>query len=224
MGDMPTRTDPILGAQCKKCEYRADQPAQKGFRECWAELANPSPHLLDLYEVGRLKPQIIADLIIEGKTALVDVPPSPLNKRQAIQLRWTQANQEFIDPELPRILSRCKYPLHFLDFEATRVAVPYHAGMHPYGLVAFQLSSHTIPEPNADLQHNDWINVESDYPNFDFACRLKDVIQGDGTVFVWSSFERTVLKDIRDRLAWYGGDDATLSDWLNKIIDKKGFG
>jgi hypothetical protein len=220
-GDKPTRTKPILGARCKKCEYR-DQSAQKGFRECWTDLANPSPHLLDLYEIGRLKPQVISDLIVEGRTALVDVPPNPLNKRQAIQLRWTQANEEFIDPELPRILSRCKYPLHFLDFEATRVAVPYHAGMHPYGLVAFQWSCHTISHPGAEPKPREWINVEDGYPNFEFACKLKEVINGEGTVFVWSSFERTVLKDIRDRIGWYEGDDTTLADWLNTITDKKG--
>jgi hypothetical protein len=178
--------------------------------------------LLDLYELGRLKPQVIADLIVDGKTALVDVPPGPLNKRQAIQLRWTQANQEFIDPELPRILSRCKYPLHFLDFEATRVAVPYHAGMHPYGLVAFQWSCHTISQPGVEPRPREWINVKDGYPNFEFACKLKEAINDDGTIFVWSSFERTVLRDIRERMNWYNGDDPMLSDWLDTIIDKKG--
>lgn len=219
-GEKPTRTEPALGARCKKCEYRLDQSAQNGFRECWADLAKPSPHFLDL--CGRLNSQVIADLIAQGKTALVDVPVTTLNKRQALQLEWTKANKEFIDPELPRILSRYKYPLHFLDFEATRLAVPYHAGMHPYGLVAFQWSCHTVPAPGAELQHDDWINVEHDYPNFAFASKLKDVITGDGTVFVWSSFERTVLTDIRDRIGWYKGNDPTLLDWLNKIIDKKG--
>jgi hypothetical protein len=72
------------------------------------------------------------------------------------------------------------------------------------------------------LQHHEWINIENDYPNFEFASRLKDVIKGDGTIFVWSSYERMVLKDIRDRMRWYKGDDAALSDWLSRIIDEKG--
>ncbi|HXD31442.1 MAG TPA: DUF2779 domain-containing protein [Pyrinomonadaceae bacterium] len=221
--DKLLRLEPTLGPVCKECEYRVDQADQSGFRDCWNRLADPFPHLLDLYQVGRLSKPVFSDMIAHETTALVDVPPNALKGkigiRQALQLKWTQQNKEFIDPELPRILSGYKYPLHFIDFEATRLAVPYHAGMHPYGLVAFQWSCHTISERDADLQHHEWINIEDDYPNFKFAGSLKDVVKDDGTIFVWSSYERTVLKDVRDRMRWYKGDDAALSDWLAGIID-----
>jgi Domain of unknown function(DUF2779) len=42
--------------------------------------------------------------------------------------------------DLPKILNSFKYPLPFIDFETTAVAVPYHAGMHPYEQVAFEWS------------------------------------------------------------------------------------
>jgi len=75
-------------------------------------------------------------------------------------------NKEFISPEMPKILEGCKYPLHFIDFEASRMAVPYHAGMRPYEQVAFQWSCHTIPTRGANLVHQEWINVDGAYPNF----------------------------------------------------------
>lgn len=225
-GDKPLRIEPTLGAVCKRCEYRMERSKQSGFRDCWGDLADPTPHLLDLHQVGRLGPEFIADMIARKRTGLADVSPEALSgkigERQAIQLEWTLKNQEFIDPELINCLANCCYPLHFLDFEATRLAVPYHSGMHPYGLVAFQWSCHTLRAPGAELEHSQWINVDDAYPNFEFARTLKEVITSEGTVFVWSSFERTVLKDIRERAGWYNGDVPTLSNWLDSLIDKKG--
>lgn len=222
----PLRIEPTLGAVCKKCEYRMDQSDKNGFRDCWGDLADPAPHLLDLHQVGRLGQEVIADLVARGKTSLADIPPDSftgkIGERQAMQLDCTLKNHEFIDPVLVAILGKCRYPLHFVDFEATRLAVPYHAGMHPYGLVAFQWSCHTVPEPGAELEHHEWINIDDAYPNFEFASKLKEVITGDGTVFVWSAFERSVLKDIRERMSWYSGEDPTLSNWLDTMRDENG--
>jgi len=114
------------------------------------------------------------------------------------------------------------YPLHFVDFEACRTAVPYHAGMHPYEQVAFQWSCHTIPTPGAEVVHNEWINIEESYPNFEFARSLKKVINGGGTVFVWSHFEKTALKDVRRQLAQYGQTDRDLATWLDNITSDHG--
>ena len=225
-GNEPTRIHPDLAVKCKKCEYRENGLAPNGFRDCWGELSERSPHLLDLYRVDQLKSEVIGDMVTQGKTSLLDVLPSNFSggygERQSIQLEYTKRNQEFLDPELPRLLAARAYPLHFIDFEATRMAVPYHSGMQPYGLVAFEWSCHTIPAPGAELVHNEWINVNDAYPNFEFATALKRVVTGEGTVFVWSSFEVTVLKDIKDHLAWYTGGDNTLGDWLESLIAESG--
>jgi hypothetical protein len=122
--------------------------------------------------------------------------------------------KEFINPELWRTLDSCKYPLHFVDFEASRTAVPYHLGMRPYEQVAFQWSCHTIPALGEDLIHREWINVDEAYPNFEFARSLKEVIAREGTVFVWSSFEKSTLTDVRDQLVRYEIKDQPLFDWL----------
>lgn len=202
-GDHPYRIDPKLSSVCKKCEFRIEPREQNGFRECWGELADPTPHLLDLYQVGRLKAEVFDDMIERRMTRLLDISVESLSgktgERQKIQIESTLRNEEFINPKLAEILANCKYPLQFVDFEATRMAVPYHAGMNPYGLVAFQWSCQTIAAPGADLVDRSWINVNDAYPNFEFAETLKNVVTPAGTAFVWSSFECTVLKDIRKR-------------------------
>jgi hypothetical protein len=70
--------------------------------------------------------------------------------------------------------------------------------------------------------HNEWINTELSYPNFEFAQSLKNVINGKGTVFVWSHFEKTALKDVRRQLAQYRRDDRELAHWLDGITSDEG--
>jgi hypothetical protein len=205
-----------------------DDGTKSGFQECWGKLADVSPHLLDFYRVDVLgkKGQVAADMIAQGRCSVRDVNPSDLREkvgeRQAIQLQGTLNNAEFISPQLPKILGARKYPLHFVDFEACRTSVPYHAGMHPYEQVAFQWSCHTIPTPGAEVLHNEWINIEESYPNFEFARSLKKVINGSGTVFVWSHFEKTALKDVRRQLVQYGQTDHDLATWLDNIASDHG--
>jgi hypothetical protein len=227
-GNTPHRIDPVLGVGCKRCEYRLDGSTNSGFRECWRDLASVQPHLLDLYRVDSLGKcgAVASEMISNGLCSIRDVRPGDLRgkigERQAIQLRGTLSNAEYIDAELPRLLSTCKYPLHFLDFEACRTAVPYHAGMHPYEQVAFQWSCHTIPRAGEEIVHHEWINIEQAFPNFEFARSLNKIVDGTGTVFVWSPFERSALKDIRRQMAEYGETDARLGEWLDDITSENG--
>src|SRR5262249_53174615 len=120
------------------------------------------------------------------------------------------------------LLQRCSYPLHFIDFETSRVAVPYHAGMQPYEQVAFQWSCHTIAAPGVELTHTEWINILDAYPNFEFARSLKQALGENGTIFIWSLFERTALRDIRRQLIKYHEEDRELADWLDRITADTG--
>lgn len=224
----PQRTPPELAVRCKKCEYHVEGTAENGFKECWGALADPEPHLLDLYRVDLLGVHgaTVDRLIKEGRPGLLDVSDSDLRgvtgQRQRIQLEWTRKQAEHIDPKLPEILAKCAYPLHFIDFETSRLAVPYHAGMRPYEQVAFQWSCHSILVPSGELVHTEWINIEDAYPNFAFARSLKDVLGRGGTVFVWSLFERTALCEIRQQLIKYAERDMELADWLDEITKDGG--
>jgi hypothetical protein len=133
-GAKPEKIEPERSVACKKCEYRLsdDEQGKNGFKECWGALADPRPHLLDLYRIDALgkKGDVAARMIEEGRCGLLDVSTkdlrSKLGARQAMQLDGTRNAKEFIHPQLVKILQGCKYPLHFIDFEASRVAVPYH--------------------------------------------------------------------------------------------------
>ncbi len=222
--DVVDRIEPELGLKCKKCEYRLGANEKRnGFRECWGKLANPDPHLLDLYRVdlaGGKNSDLVATLAASGKVALHDVPEEILSgvtaARQRIQLEFTAENREWIDPDLPPILKRHAYPLHFIDFEASRLAIPYHVGMRPYEIAAFQWSCHTLTAPDVSMEHHEWLNAEEAFPNFEFARSLRDLIGDEGTVYIWSPYEKVVLREIREQMGKYGKEDADLAAWLER--------
>ncbi len=215
---------------CKKCEYRLPLTIREknGFVECWGRMADESPHLLDLNNLGNVtdKGEKLADaLFAKGRASLYDIPLEWLTgeKRGVLQKRqieYTRKGEEWISPELQAVLQGYVYPLHFIDFETSRMALPYHAGMRPYGQVAFQWSCHTIDAPGLPPRHREWINTHDTYPNIEFAQSLMDCLGRSGTVFTWSHHERSVLRDIADTMRQRDAKLLELSDWLEWVDSK----
>src|SRR5690606_17398831 len=53
---------------------------------------------------------------------------------------------------LARALDGLAWPLHFIDFETSRPALPFHAGRHPYEQLLFQFSHHRL-DADGSLRH-----------------------------------------------------------------------
>ena len=227
--------EPPLGSKCRDCEYRNINSLKNGFAECWGALAAGDPHVVDLFKIGFLadaagnSKEGLNWLIKSGISKLVEIPPKIIDqnkstgKRQIRQLECTKTGTEWVDPLLKDELDACEYPLHFVDFETSRLAVPYHKGMQPYEQIAFQFSCHTILKPgDKELQHTEWINVADAFPSFDFARALRDAIGDSGTMFVWSNFEQTTLRDIRRQMTSYNHADKEIANWIDQIVpDRK---
>ena len=101
-----------------------------------------------------------------------------------------------------REMSNWKFPYHFIDFETSTVAIPFHAGMRPYEPVAFQ-SSHHVMHENGRVEHvGEFLLTDPVvFPNFKFAEALKAELDKDnGTVFMWSHHENTILNKIAEQL------------------------
>ena len=66
-------------------------------------------------------------------------------QRQWLQIEKIQQNDPsfYIDEENLKLeMNTWKYPYHFIDFETTKVAIPFNKGRHPYEGIAFQFSHH----------------------------------------------------------------------------------
>jgi hypothetical protein len=223
-----------IGNKCKGCEFNSGDNLTNGYKECWGELAIEKDYIFDLY-YGAGK--YFDELIEQQKTSLWDIDVErlknkkgefgPRGTRQMIQLENTRNNREWISNELKSISGVLKYPLHFIDFETYTGAMPFHKGMRPYELIAFQWSCHTINHPGAEPVHNEWIHTGinfpngEDFPNFEFAVSLMNLIGNTGTPFMWATHENTVLRGILNQMEIFKYENETLRQWLINITKDK---
>lgn len=227
-----------LTAKCSECEFRVDTATRpNGFAECWGAMATVAPHILELQSIGKVQDAnglpIIESLTREGKASLFDVPLEVLKKkdgtvgpqaeRQIRQIAQARAGVEWIDAGMRGELARLTYPMHFIDFEASRLAIPYHANMRPYGQVAFQWSCHTVDSPGAAPRHTEWLNAADEWPNMTFAKSLRDVIGERDTVLAWSPFERSQLNEIAREHPQFVPRDESLESWVSAITGTRIF-
>lgn len=213
-----------LSTECKKCEYRMplDSSDKNGFVECWGSMGTVVPHLLELRNLGNVKAkgEKLADsLFANGKASLYDIPVEWLNSPkqgtwQKRQIEYTKKGETWVNSNLRDELARHKYPLQFIDFETSRMALPYHVGMRPYAQVAFQWSCHTIEAPGKAPKHQEWINTRDTYPNIEFAQTLMSSLDRSGTIFMWSPYEQSVLKDIAQHIKQRDKPLPELAKWL----------
>lgn len=117
-----------------------------------------------------------------------------------------------------------KFPLHFIDFETSAVALPFYEKMRPYEQIAFQFSHHRV-DINEDgtykITHaGQFINTTpGHFPNFDFIRALKAELDKDeGTIFRYSNHENTILREIHRQLEAHNEPDKKeLQDFINSI-------
>lgn len=220
------------GLHCAACEYRSLGLVQPdGFSECWGELANIFPSVLDLYNassVGGRDTPLLNEMIRQGKASLLDIPEMALGKkngelgvigsRQLVQLQNTRANSVWHSPELRTSMQSVQYPLHFIDFEACRLAIPPHVKMRAYGQLAFQWSCHSVSALGAEPTHAEWLNDRDFWPNGEFARSLRKQVGDTGSVLTWTTFESSVLKAVADELHIFSEYDPELSAWIADLV------
>lgn len=242
---------PIGASKCAKCEFQADARMRangklSGFHECWkvatglTETQLDSPLVLELWNCRKKQ-----DLLSEGNYQLRDVDPetqiadgnSPaptsgwsIAERQRIQVRCVRSgnnSKPVVDPDgLNAALSQLKYPIHFIDFETTRCALPFHKGEPPYGNVAFQFSHHLAKADGSVSHASEWICLERGVqPNERFALALHAALgHDDGGILHYAAHERTVLADIASALELQGDRPSSLelASWIRSILPASG--
>ncbi len=214
-------------SKCRHCEFKVEANVEKnGFLECWGELAlRENPFILDLVKLGNVnqRDNIINYFIAQGKKEVEEGPIDEITKSYEIYSSTYNPlikKQEFLLEELLEEIqnSNVKYPLHFIDFETSQMALPYHKNMRCSEKVIFQWSCHTIEAPNAKPKHYEWINMDSLYPNLDFANQLRNCIGNEGSVMIWSEYQINQLQSIFTSMLEIQDFDLTLRKWLEGLI------
>ena len=115
-------------------------------------------------------------------------------------------------------LSRLEYPLHFIDFETIRGAIPFHKDSAPYEQVAFQFSHHVVEKDGSIRHEGEWINLKrGQWPNADFLKELqKELSKDGGSILHYANHEQQVLGDMADQVE---RTNPGLAAWARGLMD-----
>lgn len=212
---------PTQFSACKNCEFKAtpeqeQQGLLSGFKHCFSKQLNWSttefnkPNAMQIWnfrgktlmEENRLLMEQLTEEDINIKPEVGRITPS---ERQWIQVEKA-VNRDtsiYVEKEsLKQEMNNWKFPLHFIDFETSTVALPFTAGRKPYEQVAFQFSHHTYNEDGTITHQSQYINnTPGEFPNFIFARALQAAIGNDkGTIFKFATHENTIINAIISQL------------------------
>jgi len=222
---------PILSSECRDCQFRATAEEMQmgnksGYHECWRAVTGlPDAKLergtvLEIWNYNK-KDEMLAAGIYHQTQVNPETFTGSKASRQQQQVTCVQKNitTPMVDISgLGADLSKLKYPLHFIDFETIRPAIPFHERSYPYQQVAFQFSHHVV-EKNGNIRHEgQWISLERGHsPNEEFLKNLHAQLSQDGgTVLHYAHHEQQVLGDMADQVK---NKNASLSAWARELMN-----
>ena len=210
---------PVISSKCKKCEFNCSNEDEEsglknGYKECWKEhlkwkdIDFNEPTVLDIWNYrstdkmigeGKIKFSQLSQEDIKVKDD--NIPGLSNSQRQWLQIEKGAGNHTdiYFDTEsMSSEIDTWTFPLHFIDFETSMVALPFTKGRKPYEGIAFQFSHHIYHE-NGEIEHkSQYLNTEQGaFPNFDFIRALKNALENDGgTIFRYADHENSFLNII----------------------------
>ncbi len=177
-------------------------------------------------EIPRVSDDLLCSLLTEGYCSIREVPLDypGLSAVQRTVCHVIQSGEPRFDPALRDALSRLREPIHFLDFETVRSALPVHAGTRPYQALPVQWSCHTL-HGDGLLEHAEFLHTGTTDPRRDFVCSLLAALDvggpADSRIVAYTSYENTILTslalDLPEFAASIGAVQARLFD-LHEVI------
>ncbi|WOD43175.1 DUF2779 domain-containing protein [Hwangdonia lutea] len=235
---------PTCFSACRDCEFKCtneeeEQGLKSGFKDCftkqhqWTVTDFDKENIFDIYyftQGNKLFDEGIffKDQLTEDHINLkIEAGKLSRTNRQILQIEKAVKNDKslFVDKDgLKAEMDSWKYPLHFIDFETSTVALPFNKGLRPYEQVAFQFSHH-IYYKNGRIEHaNEYINNKTGFfPNFEFVRALKKALENDeGSIFRYSNHENTILNVIYVQLLASNEEDKVeLINFIQHISHSK---
>ena len=200
---------------CFKCQYRNDSfiGLKSGFHECFKNsglIIDGESKLVERLWKSTKKETDLGNLLMNQvneeqflKKDIEDENGMSTSFRQYIQVKKDKENNTtpYYHEFLKDIILSLEKPYHFIDFETSAVAIPFHKNRSPYESVAFQYSYHLFDGDN--IQHKgEYINTNAEFPNYNFIRSLKNEFSSNlkGTIFRYHNHENTILNKIYTQL------------------------
>jgi len=212
-----------LSTACGSCEFRTTEEDEiaglkSGFCECWEETlgwTNEDFKEQTIFNIWNYRRK--DKLLREGRIKVSELNEDDISPKEdknpglsSSQRQWLQVQKAqcsdltcWIDTvTLKSEMGKWVYPLHFIDFETSMVAIPFNKGRHPYEGITFQFSHHMVYSDGNIEHHGQYLNVTQGlFPNYDFIRKLKEQLdQDEGSIFRYAAHENTYLNIIYRQL------------------------
>jgi len=215
-----------IGNKCSKCPLyvKEEKDGEKsGYLECWEEQTKKSKEyikenqtILEIWNY-RSKDKLINDgVFFINETQNSETYTKTFNEhekensnaeifdtkyRQLTQVNKVIENDKtpfFFVNSLKDEMDSWNYPLNFIDFETSAVALPFNEGITPYESVGFQFSHHIMNEDGSIEHKSEYLHSEiGTFPSFEFVRALKNSLEeNEGSIFIYSQHENSILNHI----------------------------
>lgn len=233
-----------IGRHCKSCEFYSPdlEKSRSGFHECWSEQLNLPPSKIDrpkAYDVSNLHFSKKDNLMREGKYFIADLTENDIDvkpeagKFSQSERQWIQIEKIIQNDPAPKFekdglrdeLKSWKFPLNFIDFETSAIALPFTKGRRPYEQLAFQYSHHIVYEDGRVEHASEYLNTTiGEFPNYNFIRSLKQSLElNDGSIFRYHNHENTIVNAIYKQLMDSDEKDKeVLMDFIRTISHSTG--
>lgn len=205
----------LIGKHCKECEFQCEeaQDTKSGYLECWTSqlnISNTQALKPKVYNVSNLRSA--AKIMDEGTYFMEDLNESNIDVKveagrfSSTERQWIQIEKEKNKDTSPAVelnglrdeLNSWVYPLNFIDFETSGMALPFTKGRKPYEQLAFQFSHHIVYEDGRVEHATEYLNAKvGEFPNFAFIRALKKALEkNNGSIFRYHNHENTIVNAI----------------------------
>ena len=182
------------GAHCSipyTCPYYAHCTRDHTFAE------NP---IRDLPRIGENRLRKLEEMgVLEIRDIPDDFASNQLNEKQARIRNAVITGGDWVSNDLANALADISFPVHHLDFEAFMPAVPRYRGTSPFDAVPFQYSIHR-ETPGEEVEHFEYLCTGNHDPHRELAERLLSDLGERGSICVYSTYEKTMIKSLAKRM------------------------
>ena len=132
------------------------------------------------------------ELTARGIQTIDEIPP---DTHLTVLQQRIKDNVEWISSELLSNLRSVTYPVHHLDFETFMPAIPVYPNTRPFCPIPIQWSNH-IEYEDGTVRHETYLCRDDRDPREEVAKGVLDTLGKEGSVCVYSDYERHLLRSL----------------------------
>lgn len=136
--------------------------------------------------------RVFQQLVKQGIQTMDEIPPG---FRLSSLQRHVKDDVEWVGPRLKATLQTVRYPVHHLDFETFMPAIPRFPLTRPYQMIPTQWSNH-IESEDGGVRRDEYLSMEARDPREEIAWALLESIGKEGSICVYSEYERHILETL----------------------------